>query len=207
MARYTTPVRRAVIIGAGDTAASVVEAAGLLEIDPIACLDDDPSVKICCGVKVVGSTAELGRFARSSAVDLAVVAVVLDLEARGRLLQRCDDSNVPTPALVHPLASVSPTATISDGALVFPFAVLAAGARVGRGSVLKANSQLSYSTVVGDCCLVGPSTFIGPRAVLGDQVMVRAGAVVEGDATVESGEIVGVHEYRRTTAPRLEGLK
>jgi len=82
---------------------------------------------------------------------------------------------------VHPLAFVSPEATLAEGVSVGPFAVVEAGAEVGEGTVLRARSYVGHGAKIGRDCLLYPGSVVREHCVLGDRVILQPGAVVGAD--------------------------
>ncbi len=102
-------------------------------------------------------------------------------------------------ALVHPQASVCPTASLGAGTQVLAQAVVATGARLGEACIINHCAATDHECVLGDgvhlapgatlcgCVTVGNNVLIGagavvlPRIMIGDNTVVGAGAVVTRD--------------------------
>src|SRR5512135_25843 len=82
---------------------------------------------------------------------------------------------------VHPMAWISPSATVGEGVAIYPFV------SVGDDAVIADGVTLHPGAVIGDRCRIGRDSVIHPNAVLyhdvilGDRVEVHAGTVLGGD--------------------------
>jgi sugar O-acyltransferase (sialic acid O-acetyltransferase NeuD family) len=101
--------------------------------------------------------------------------------------------------LVHPLASVCPTALLGPGTQVLAGAVVAANAVLGEACITNHHATVDHECLLGDgvhlapgatlcgCVRIGRNVMIGagaivlPRVNIGDNTLVGAGAVVIGD--------------------------
>lgn len=82
------------------------------------------------------------------------------------------------PAVIHPTASVAPTARLGAGSYIGPQVVIERGVTVGRHCIVNAGAVLTHDCVVGDYCHVAPG------AVLCGGVQVGVGAFIGANATV-----------------------
>jgi UDP-3-O-[3-hydroxymyristoyl] glucosamine N-acyltransferase len=88
---------------------------------------------------------------------------------------------VEDPKGVHPLACVSPEATVAPSASVGAFAVVEAGASVGEGTVVRAHAYVGHGAKIGRDCLLYPTSVVREHCVLGDRVILQPGAIVGAD--------------------------
>lgn len=84
---------------------------------------------------------------------------------------------------VAALAVVGPDVQLGDGVIVNHGAVVDHDCRVGAFSHLAPNSSLGGGVQVGARCLIGAGAVVLPGVVIGDDVIIGAGAVVTRDVT------------------------
>lgn len=149
--------------------------------------DADPALAGCSVLErpVLGDdTAALEAFGRG--FDAALVGVGnTALAARRRLWDLLERRGVPTPALVHPRATVAASAAVGAGTVVFAGCVIAARACVGRNAVL-------YSGVIAEHdCLIEDHAYLSPGVILAGGVTIREGAFLGAGAVVLPGVDVG----------------
>jgi sugar O-acyltransferase (sialic acid O-acetyltransferase NeuD family) len=108
--------------------------------------------------------------------------------------------------VIHPLSSVSATATIADGCIVAPFVFVGPFANIGSNCAINVHStighdtKLGHSVVVsphvdingsvdcGDCTFFGSGVIVHPGVKIGRFVKIASASVVK--QTVGDGELV-----------------
>ena len=93
--------------------------------------------------------------------------------------------------IVHPSASVSPTALVGEGVLLAATCVVGPDARVGRGVIVNHGAVVDHDCKVGQFAHIAPNATLGGGVEVGDSAMIGAGAVVLPKCTVGAGAIVG----------------
>jgi UDP-3-O-[3-hydroxymyristoyl] glucosamine N-acyltransferase len=82
---------------------------------------------------------------------------------------------------VHPMAWVSPTATLGRDVAVYPFAFVGDGAVVGDGTTIHPGAVVSDGCQIGRDCTLHANAVLYADTVLGDRVEIHAGSVLGGD--------------------------
>lgn len=104
--------------------------------------------------------------------------------------------SIATPALVHPLAQVSPSSTLGTGSQVLAFALVGADARVGEACIINHKASVDHECVLDEGVHVAPGATVCGCVHIGKNVFVGAGAVilprlrVGENATVGAGAVV-----------------
>lgn len=203
---------RLLILGAGGHARAVADLAEACAFTIAGFIDRD------AGPEVIGGDADVATLVRAGRMDGAIVGVGnTALGRRAELFAFLRSAGVPTPALVHPRAVVSPSCRIGAGAVVFP-AILGAHVTVGDNAVIYSGAVAEHECRIGDHAYLSPGVvlsgtvtvergaFVGagavllPGVVVGAGAVVAAGAVVTGD--VRAGDtVIGVPARVRIEAP------
>jgi UDP-perosamine 4-acetyltransferase len=119
----------------------------------------------------------------------AVALGVGDNRARQRIAE-----SIPTPllpALVHPMAAVSPSVELAAGALVFAGAVVNAAARLSVAAIVNTAAVVEHDCRVGVGGHVSPGAVLAGGVSIGARAWVGAGAVVLPGLTVGDDAVVG----------------
>jgi len=111
-----------------------------------------------------------------------------DRRAIGNMLR---DSGFLLRPIVHPTASVSPTATVGEGSHVLALAVIAASARLGAMSIINNGAVIEHDCVLEDGVHVAPHATLCGCVVVERDAMVGAGATVLPRLRIGRGSIVG----------------
>jgi sugar O-acyltransferase (sialic acid O-acetyltransferase NeuD family) len=124
------------------------------------------------------------------ALALAVGANGLRLRALNRLADQA------VPCLVHPTATVSPSAVVGRAAVVLPCAVINASTRLGVAAIINSAAVIEHDCVIGDGVHVSPGAVLAGAVQIGARSWIGAGAtIIQGitvgeDVTVGAGAVV-----------------
>ena len=187
-----------IVYGSGGHAKVVVEAA--LAVSPnrsIILIDDNPEAH---GTKVLGCIVVGGRERLSpQAGDVAVALGIGGNAARADILQWLTDAGSRLETVIHPSATVSPSAMIGEGVFIAAKAVVIAEAIIGRGVIINTAASVDHDCRIGEAAhiapgahlcgnvsvgarsLVGVGTAVSPGVSIGDDVIVGAGSAVVRD--------------------------
>lgn len=94
-------------------------------------------------------------------------------------------------SIVHPHASVCPTAVLGEGSQVLAQATVAADARIGEACIINHRAIVDHESVLKDGVHLAPSATLCGCVTLESNVMIGAGAVVLPKLTVGQDTIVG----------------
>ncbi|HEX8528139.1 acetyltransferase [Allosphingosinicella sp.] len=162
---------RLILFGSGGHAKVVLEA---LQAErpgvEVAILDDDPAAasRSLLGHPVRGDRSWLER----EWPRVRVIPAIGSNSARAELVERLRESGRELETVVHPAATVSPSALLGPGCFV------AAGAVVNAEAVLEAGVIVNTGASVDHDCRIGLAAHIAPGARLCGQVKVGARSLV-----------------------------
>jgi sugar O-acyltransferase (sialic acid O-acetyltransferase NeuD family) len=98
---------------------------------------------------------------------------------------------VPLPPLIHPSATVSPSASIGDGTVVMPGVVINADADVGQAVILNSACVVEHDCRIDDAAHVSPGAILAGETVVETRAWVGSGATVIPKCTVGTDAVVG----------------
>lgn len=175
---------RIIIVGAGGHGAVVAD----IVRDAIGFVDDEPALAgtACFDRPVLGPIASLPRIEHD-----AVVVAIGDNRVRRTLIERMCAAGERLVAVVHPFASVAPSATIGAGSMLSAGALVLPRAVIGRGVILNTKASVDHDSVVGDFAHVGPGATVGANVHLGEETLIGLGASVVSGITIGARTIVG----------------
>jgi acetyltransferase EpsM len=190
--RRAVTSRELVVIGAGEHARVVIEAArGSAAWDILGVVDRDltGAVPAPLGVARLGDDAAFEVRLRS--LDPADrPSIILGMagtpgsDVRRRLAARYGDL-ARWATVCHPTAWISPSAVIGPGSVVLAGAIVNSGARVGAHAIVNSRAIVEHDVVLDDF------VHVAPGAVLGGGVRVDAGAFVGLGALVRDHIAIG----------------
>jgi sugar O-acyltransferase (sialic acid O-acetyltransferase NeuD family) len=177
------------IYGAGGHAKSVMEMVMQNTDHAIAgIIDDDEQLtgKRVLGIPVLGTRQLLPRMIEEG-VRLAANGVggILDINVRVRIFELLENLGYSFPALIHPRATLEPSAKVEEGVQVF------ANAYVGSEACLQARCMINTNAVVSHDCTIDSYTHIAPGALLAGHVHVGKYTLVGMGVTTAIGIHIG----------------
>lgn len=171
----------------------------------IAFLDDDETIKICIGLKVIGKTAD--AFTYKDEADFFVA--IGNNATREKVQEKLIKEGLNLVNLIHPSAVIGTDVEIGNGTSVMAGVVINSSSRIGKGCIINTSSSLDHDNAIEDYVHISPgvrcagSVSIGKGSWLGigsvainnvnicSGCKLGAGAVVVKDIT-EPGTYVGV---------------
>lgn len=195
----TLTSRSLVVVGAGEHARVVIEAARSVgEWPTVGVVDPNPAAaaRERLGVDHLGD--DIGLVAR-----LATVApdqrpwLVLGFGGVGSTGARIHAVERYGPdarwaTIVHRTAWISPSATVGPGSVVLAGAVVGAGARIGRQVIVNTRAVVEHDVDVGDQVQIAPGAILGGGSTIGDGATIGLGALVRDHIAIGAGATVAM---------------
>jgi acetyltransferase EpsM len=177
--------RPLVLIGGGENAAVVAEAARLCHPNrPLAIVDQRPFNAAALGLTYLGKDEDGLRLAREGTHDFVLaVGAKSRNPLRRTLAARYEDAGASFASIVHPRAIVS------------------ASARIGAGTVVLAGVCVNHNGIIGRHCLVNTGSIVEHDVTLADHVILGPGVILGGGVNVGADSFLGlgarVRDHRR----------
>ena len=216
--------RKLIILGTGGNCMDILEAVreinasaaeGLYECAGF--LDDDAEKRgrEYCGVKVLGPVDAAPQYADCFFVN--GIGSPANFWRKKDIIARTGLPPDRFEAVIHPSASVSPTAQVGRGSVVLQNVAVASNAVIGNHVIILPNSVIGHGDVIGDytciaggACIaggvaVGESCYLGANSTIrgntriGDRCLVGMGSVVLGSVDANSVVVGNPARYLRKT--------
>lgn len=188
----TSPDREPILLyGAGRHARVVAEAARASGVEVLAFLEDGAARdgRPFFGGEIIA----WDRFAADPTLwpGLAVGLAVGDNAGRAAAYARLKALGRRAATVVHPAASVSPSAVLGEGAAVLPLAVVHTHARIGVGAIINSGAVAEHDATIGEFAHLSPGSALGGGVTVGARAHLGLGAVVLPDVTIGDDARVG----------------
>ncbi len=159
-------MKRLLILGAGQYGFAVKEIAEAIgKYDAIEFLDDNNPI-------AVGKLSDVDKLGNAEAI-----VAIGNPAVRKALSER-----IARPAtLIHPKATVSPSANVGVGCIVEAGAVICASAEVGKGTLVMANAVVGHNATVGEFCQLKYNASIAERASVPSATKIECNTVVSAE--------------------------
>jgi len=182
------------VYGGGGHAKSVMEIILQGGRYAIAGIVDDgmPAGESVLGISVLGQRARLADLT-AAGVKLAANGVggILDINVRVRLFELLESAGFAFPALVHPRATVEPSASVAEGVQVFANAYVGSEARLEPRCMVNTNAVVSHDCVVGAYTHIAPGALLAGHVHVGERTLVGMGVTTAIGVRIGSGVRVG----------------
>lgn len=180
------------ILGAGGHGKVVAEIAQAKKWDVAGFVDDDPEKlgeTVLDDLEVVMLQKQLVEQFRAYDLDYALTFAFGNNAGRQKLRQFF--AGVSVPRLIHPTATISPTATIGAGTQVSPQVVVHPLAEIGEVCILNTSCIIEHDCVIGDACHISPGAVIAGGVSVGQRTWIGANATVINNINIGQDVIVG----------------
>lgn len=152
--------------------------------------NDTRTNEIDHGYRILGSFNDL--FNSGQVVGNNFLLTMGDNKIRSSLCRQIMEVGGYVPTLIHPTATISKFAKISDsGVYISPYAFVQADSEVGSNSVLLSHVNVSHTTKIGNNCFLAGGATIGAYTMVEDFVFVGQGALSISDKV----KLIGHHAY------------
>lgn len=190
---HETPYREKLcLVGGGEHARVVAEAATLQGWDVLGCFDLAPTD--IEGLDFLGTDpecfADLARWA-DCFFHLALAGAG-GLSHRAKVLAAWEPHGFRWGTVVHPTAFVAPSAHLDPGVFVGPQAVVHTNARIGGHVIVNTGAIVEHDVTIGRAAHLAPGVITGGGATVGQLAMVGLGAVIRDHISVGQRALVGM---------------
>lgn len=179
-----------IVIGGGEHACVVIEAAQSVDRRVVGFLDDKKNALACSlDVEHLGTLADAPRY-QDCEFALGIGAVNVT-PFRADLIARLGPY-IRWATLVHASACVSPTAVLGTGVVVLARAFVGTRARLGDHTLVYSNSVVEHDNVIGDYTMLAPGVVTGGGVKIGSRCFVGIRAAVRDHVTIGESTLVAM---------------
>jgi acetyltransferase-like isoleucine patch superfamily enzyme len=170
-----TPVVKAkrmnlLILGAGSQGSVVKETAEALGVfHDIAYLDDDLNNKLA-----IDTCENYKKYINQYPIAIPSFG---NCELRAKWIERLEEAGFIIPTLIHPMATVSPSAVIEEGTIVEMKAIINTGAVIKHGCIISSGAVVDLNAVVCENTHVGSAATVKKNAIVPPFSVLQSGSV------------------------------
>ena len=179
------------IVGAGTYGEVMCELAEILGYSVKGFYDEDEKKQ---GLTIMKHSV-LGKFSDLNDKEIAnnsFIVAIGNNATRYKIMNRILNSGGDTPTLVHPTATICPSAEIGKGVYIQANAYIWTKVRIEDFCIISPNVVIAHHSNVGKACLVSTLTSVGASINIEDKVFVGMGCtIVTGMHTVGENSIIG----------------
>jgi sugar O-acyltransferase (sialic acid O-acetyltransferase NeuD family) len=110
---------------------------------------------------------------------------------RRRLYEKLKRAGYSVARIVHPAATIAPSAALGEGCQIMAGAMIQPGVRIGVDAIVNTRASVDHDCVVGDHSHIAPGAILCGEVTIGDDAHIGAGAVIIQGVRVGRGCMVG----------------
>lgn len=179
------------IIGAGTYGEAMYELAEILGYEIAGFFDEDEEKQR----RLVMNVEVLGKFSDLDEVDIEeknFIVAIGNNKIRQRIMEKINNLGGETPTLIHPKATISPSAEIGKGVYIQANAYIWTKVRINDFTIISPSVVVAHHSIIGKSCLISTLTGVGASINLGDRVMIGMGAtIMTGVKNIVDDTIIG----------------
>lgn len=103
--------------------------------------------------------------------------------------------------VIHPVATIAPSAVVGSGSFIAARGIVAPDAVVGEGVIVNHGTIVDHECIVGKFCHIAPGATLAGNVCVGDRVMIGAGANILPGLRIGSDAIIGAGAVVTTNVP------
>lgn len=177
-----------VLVGGGGHGVVVAEAALLAGYELVGFLDDDSAAALAVGAMREGW---LGTLSKTEILETHNWILGLgNLALRRRVIGELATGRGPV-SIIHPAASVSPSAEIAEGVYVGPGAVVHARAWVSEHAIINSGAIVEHDCRIGQNVHIAPGAVLGGGVQVGQDSLVGLGSRILPQVRIGPGAVIG----------------
>ena len=128
------------------------------------------------GAKVIGGFDDLLKLAGANNVEVAIGFG--QCASRFSFVNELSQHRLALRTVIHPRATVSPSAQLSAGVYVGPNAVIEANCHIGEGSIINCGANICHDCEIGRAVAVCPGVLVGGKSCVGDKTWLGIGSTM-----------------------------
>ena len=181
-----------IVYGAGGHGKVVAEAALSSGWDVRGFVDDNPAKQnsTLLGKKIVAIGAESAvTYCRQH--RCRTVVALGNNRARHRTYQFLVQNDIVIATVIHPAATVSPSAQIGDGTVVFAGVTVNADTVTGASVILNTGCTVDHDNTLDDCAHIAPGAHTGGGVSIGTGTHIGIGASIRNNIHIGAWSTIG----------------
>lgn len=192
-------MKKVIILGAGGMCIDILDTLNELNQKSrkplytcLGFLDDDRKLdnKLYHGVQVLGSIAKAKEYADAYFVN--GIGNADNFQGKKALLAKTEIPDNRFLTVIHPTASVSKMATVSNGSVVFQNVTIASGAKIGKHVLVMANSVINHDVIIGDYTFVTAGVCVSGFVSIGQSCYLGTNSAINGRVTIGENSLIGM---------------
>ncbi len=177
--------------GHGKALIELIRTLGTYRLEGV--IDDGmPAGEKILGAPVLGGAERLNElFERGVRLAVNAVGGIGNIAVRIKVFRRLAQAGFSCPTVVHPVAFVETSASLSPGVQVFPHAYIGSEAKLGFGAIANTSAVISHECSIGDFANISPGALLAGQVQVGAAALVGMGVTINLQVKIGAGARIG----------------
>lgn len=193
-------IKKIIILGTGGNCLDIVDAVLAINqqspmYEVLGFLDDDPGKQhySYLGFPVLGSLKQAVSLAAqfNDSVFVNGIGSPLSFGKKAALISSIQIPNKQFATVIHPDATISPSATIESGTVVLANTTICANATIGHHVMILPGCTINHDCQIGDYAIMASGAVLCGNVQLESSCYVGASSVILGDVVIGTQSLVG----------------
>jgi UDP-perosamine 4-acetyltransferase len=182
-----------IVIGAGGHAKVLLDALRATEATVVGITDSDPTKKgaAVLGVRILGTDDTLREFPPSAVMLVNGIGSTGPTTARRVLFEKFKRLGYRFATVIHPAASVSPSAQLGEGVQVMAGGIIQPDCNIGDDSIVNTGASVDHDCRIGAHVHVAPGATLSGAIAVGDNVHIGTASAIMHGVRIGAGSIIG----------------
>jgi sugar O-acyltransferase (sialic acid O-acetyltransferase NeuD family) len=153
----------------------------------IAFLDDNESMKVSLGLKVIGKTEDAFLYKDYCDIFIAIGNNLI----REKIQHQLEANGANIPVLIHPTAVIGEQVDIGMGTVAMAGVIINCSTRIGRGCIINTGATIDHDNLIEDYVHISPGAHLAGSVNVGRTTWLGVGAIISNNVNIISGCKIG----------------
>ncbi|WP_100405637.1 acetyltransferase [Bacillus solitudinis] len=153
----------------------------------IAFLDDDESIEMSIGIKVIGKSCEAYNLLN----DYDIFVAIGDNSIRKRIQNELEEEGASIPTLIHPNVVLGEKVDVASGTVIMAGVVINCCTKIGKGCIINTGSTVDHDNLIEEFVHISPGAHLAGMVRVGQKSWLGIGSVVSNNVTITSSCKIG----------------
>jgi len=152
---------------------------------------DDKHKEVCKKDNIIVGPISFAKTIMSMFPDVKFVISIGNNKVRKEIINKLNLPHIYYATLVHPTATISPSATLGHGSVIMAHAVIDADTHIGDHVIINTSSVVEHDNVVGNFVHLSPGATLTGAVTIEEGVLIGAGATVIPNIEIGQWSVIG----------------
>lgn len=163
-------------------------------------VDDNTKLpKKILNIPVIGTTNTIEKLAKNGLKNVIIGIGGISIKSlKKKVFLSLKKRGLKIPTIIHPSASVEPSAIIGEGNQIMQGAIIGSNVKIGNNCIINSGSIISHDTVIGDNVHIAPGAILAGGVTIKNDTTIGMGCTIFLGLTIGENVVIqnGVHIFK-----------